>query len=131
MKLLKAKDVFETNKLCYFYSKIVNLVFVTITKNKKGENYESRTSKWDYLRFIIGLPFSIFIFYDTLSTTLQIEKRSIIFEIILSLNAKIQTVNTSIIILHFFLNRFEYFKIYNTIYWIDYKVSELKLKRLS
>lgn len=124
MKLFVTKDVFETNKFCYFYSKIVNFVFVTITKNNQGENYSYRTTKFDYLRFIFGLPFSIYIFYDTLSTTLQQEKRSIIFEIMLSLNGKLQTINTCLVILHVFIYRIEYFKIFNNLYWIDYKVRD-------
>jgi hypothetical protein len=122
-KLLVATDVFETNKFCYFYSKIVNFVFITITKNNQDENYSSKTTKSDILRFIFGFPFSIYIFYDVLSTKLQQEKRSILFEILLSLIGKIQTINTTLVIFHVFVCRYEYFKIFNNLYWIDYKVS--------
>lgn len=121
MKLFVAKDVFETNKFCYFYSKLVNFVFVTIFKSENGF-YTSKTSKWDILRFTFGFIFAIYIFYKTLLTSIQQEKRSIIFEIILSLNSKMQTMNISAVMLHGFIYRHEYFEILKTIHWIDFKV---------
>lgn len=122
MKLFEARNVFETNKFCYFYSKLINFVFVTISKESEGEKYKSQTTKWDILRFIIGFPFFIYIFYDTLLTKFQQEKRSLIFEIILSLNGKLQTINGSIVILHVFIYRNEYFKIFESLHTIDCQV---------
>lgn len=118
---LTAKDSFEANKFCYIYGKIINFIFVTITKDKIG-NYVSQTTKQDVLRFFIGFPIALYIFYDTLATNLKQEKRSIIFEIILVINGKVQTLQTGVVMLQMFLFRSEYFKILKSIEWIDMKV---------
>lgn len=122
MKFFSAKDVLEANKSCYFCSKLMNFVFVSTSKNENGINYKSQTTKWDILRFLIAFPFAVYIFYDTLSTSLKLEKRSIIFEFIMVLNGKMQTIHVAIVMLQLFFYRNEYFKILRSLYWIDMKV---------
>lgn len=119
MKVFFAKNIFESNKFCYFYSKFINFSFTTISKNEKNK---SRTTQKDFLRFFVGFPFALYIFYDTLWTTFKQEKRSIIFEIIIVLNAKIQTLHAAIVMFQVFLYRDEYLKILTLLHMIDIKV---------
>jgi hypothetical protein len=123
MKLFVAKNIFEANKFCYFFSKIMNYVFVVILKDDGKGVYKFKTTRQEVLRFLLGFAFALYIFYDTLATKLKQEKRSIIFEIILVINGKMQTLHATAVMLQVFINREEYFKILNTMHWIDNKVN--------
>lgn len=117
-----AENVFESNRLCYLFARFINFEFVTIKKSKVDGTVKGHTSKWDALKFIFGFSFGLFAFYDVLLTPLQIEKRSIIFEITMSINGKIEGFRPSLIMLHAFLFRNEYLNIFNTLDWIDKEV---------
>lgn len=132
MEQLRVENVFQANKVCYFLSKIFN--FVSITIEESGNNFNAYTSKFDILKFIFGLFFSCFSLYDILRTPLHPENRSIIFEILISLNGKMQGVHSIISMIQSFYYRYEYFNIFNSLYWIDTKVKfnfQLKLKNYS
>lgn len=127
MDRLRAKNIFEANKICYLFSRILNFEFVTIERSKKDGMVKGFTTKWDVLRLIIGLSCGILIFYDVASTKLKPEKRSIIFEMAMSFNGKIQTLHPSLVMLQVFLYRYEYFKIFMILDWIDRKVFNVSL----
>ena len=121
----RAKNVFDSNKFCYLFSRAINFVFVTIVGGKDGIS-RGYTSKWDVLKLILGLFFGFLFIYDLMSTSLQPQKRSIIFEITMSLSGKIQGFTPPMIMLQVFYFRYDYLKIFMNIDWIDRKVKLLK-----
>lgn len=122
MKVFLAKNIFEANKFCYYFGKLTNFIFITFKRNKYGQVYEFKTTYKDILRFIFGFSFALYIVYDTLATKLKQEKRSIIFEIIILINGKMQTFHMLFVMLQSFINRGEYFKILMAMHWLDNKV---------
>lgn len=122
MERLRAKNVFEANKICYLFSRILNFEYVTIERSKNDGMVKGNTTKWDVLRLIVGFSCGILIFYDVASTKLKPEKRSIIFEMAMSFNGKIQALQPSLVMLQVFHYRYEYFKIFMILDWIDRKV---------
>ena len=121
MELTKAENVFEVNKITYYFSKIINFHFLTIEKIKYGK-YRVYTSKWDIVRFFISMSFYIWYFLDSFKTPLSITERSIIFDIGNMLNGKLQMLHPAISMVQIFCFRKEYFKIIENIHWIDRKV---------
>ena len=120
MERLRVKTVFDANKLCYIFSRIFNFEFVTI--EKINGTIRGFTSKWDVTRLIVGFCSGILIFFDILSTKLKPEKRSIIFEMAMSLNGKIQGLHPALVMLQVFNFRYEYLRIFMILDWIDRKV---------
>ena len=122
MERLGAQNIFEANKVCYFFNRILNFEFVTIEKSRIDGTVKGYTSKWDMLRFVMGFSLMIYVLYDVASESLQLEKRSIIFEMTMSMNGKIQGLHPVIVMLQVFIYRYEYLRIFIILDWIDQKV---------
>lgn len=121
MDLTRAENIFEVNTINYYFSKIINFHFLTITEVKYGK-YHVYTSKWDILRFIIPMCFYIWYCLDTFKNPLTITDRSIIFDIGNMLIGKIQIIHPAMSMVQIFCFRLEYYKILQNIHWIDRKV---------
>lgn len=116
------KDVFEANKFCIILADIVGYKFVTVSKDKLGK-YHAFTSNRDKIKFLVAAVLCIFLFLDLSRTSIEkTSKRSLIFEIKIMLNGKIQGNHTALSVLFAYLLRNKYFDILNNIQWIDQKV---------
>lgn len=130
MERLRAQNIFEANRFCYLFSRIINFEIVTIVKSKKDGTVKGFTSKWDVLRFIAGFAFGLLMFFDIALTSLQLQKRSIIFEIAMSLNGKNQGLHCLLVMLQIYVYRYEYLRIFVILDWIDLKVFLMQFKYL-
>lgn len=123
MKEASCDNVFEASKYCSTLAKFAGGNFVTIAKNKR-DKYFAYTSPYDVIRFIIGIAFGILLLREVSRTTSeQDENRSIIFEIIISINTRIETVHLPIVMIMSYHFRFIFFKIKKEIKLIDEKVN--------
>lgn len=122
----RAENIFDSNKVCYFFSKFINFVFVTIVRSKHDGTVRGCTTKWDVLRLMIGLSFGLLTFYDLMSSSLQPQKRSIIFEITMIIIGKNQGIFPILVTLQVFIFRYDYLKIFMILDWIDRKVKFFK-----
>ena len=127
---LKAENVFDSNQFCYLFSRFINFEFVTIERSKHNGTVSGYTSKWDVLKFIIGFSLGLFTFYDVISTPLRLDKRSIVFELMMSINGKIHGITGSLVMLQVFLFRNEYLKVFMAIDWIDKEVCKCFLMNI-
>lgn len=115
-------NVFEASKQCSAIAKVLGGNFVTVDTNKNG-NYFAYTSLSDILRFLFGMSFGALLLREVSRTTSEKdENRSIIFEIIISLNSEIETIQPVLVIVITYHFRFLYFWIKKDIKWIDEKV---------
>lgn len=130
MKESTLKDVFEANKFSNLLADVAGYKFITIKKNKFGK-YFAFTSNLDVLKMLLFMILLIWLFFDLLGTSLDKQaKRSLIFEIIVLLNGKIQGNHPTVVMIFAFLFRYKYFKIIRNIHWIDSKVRNCTLKDL-
>ena len=121
MDLTRAENIFVVYTINYYFSKIINFHFLTITEIKYG-SYQVYTSKWDILRFVIPLSFYIWYCLDTFKNPLSITDRFIIFDIGNMLIGKLQILHPAISMVQIFCFRMEYYKILQNIQIIDRKV---------
>ena len=116
------KDFFEVMKFCNLISDIVGYKFVTIERNKLGK-YHAFTSNLDKIKFLVAVILCSWLFMDLWNTPIEKHsKRSLIFEIIINLNGKIQGNHCGVVMLAAFFMRHKFFEIMKNILWIDQKV---------
>lgn len=123
MKEESCENIFEASKQSSAIAKILGGNFVTIGKNKNGK-YFAYTSYRDILRVFLGVAFGILLVREVLkSITEKDDLRSLIFEMIMSLNSEIESVQPTLVMLTTYHFRFSFFKIKNDLKWIDEKVN--------
>lgn len=115
-------NIFDATKYCNKLSEILNHKFVTIKQNKNGRYYPKTTS-FDVARFFIGVALLIWLYIDLSERPFKLTQRSIIFEIGMVFNSKLEVLHPIFVMFHVFCRRHEYFRILNNIMWIDKKVS--------
>lgn len=116
----RIENIFEAYKSFYIACKVFS--FVNITLYKIDNAFKAFTSKFDTFKFIVEIVILFSYNYDISSTSIQPSARSIVFEILLSINGKLQALRPSLIALHIFFYRYEYLKIFKVLDWIDKKV---------
>lgn len=122
MDLLRAGNVFEASKFCDYFSNFFELKFVTIEKDKKN-NYFATTSITDVIRLIMGISYCIWILFDISKTPFDINSsRSMIFELLIYINSRVQGIHPILVMLQAFNHRFDYYQIKRDTQWIDEKV---------
>lgn len=121
MKYTDAFDIFESNKFCYFFGRLINFNFLTIDKSHCGK-YRVYTSKYDHFKFYFGLLFFSFVFFESQKENAGSIRRSIIFDIGTYFTGRIEAIQPILSILQFYYFRKEYYKILSSMQWIDDKV---------
>lgn len=121
MGWFKAENIFEANKIQYYFGKLIAFHFLTISKINHGK-YFAHTTAWDKLGFLIPIIFYIWFFLKLFQNPLSITNRSIMFDIGVMLNGKLQILHPAISMMQMFYYRMEYFRIIENIHWIDQKV---------
>lgn len=122
MAVLRPGNVFETSKFCDIFSNFIGHKFVTIEKNKNNY-YFAKTTITDVLRVIIGISYCIWQFMNVLKTPFDTEsRRSMIFELMIYINARVQVIHPVLVMLQTFYNRNDYYQIKKDTQWIDEKV---------
>lgn len=124
MKVAVPKNIFEVNRFCDFLASIIGYKFVTISRTKNGK-YSAKTSFNDYFKLLFTLFLIVWLVIDLRSSSFERDsKRSLIFEIMLFVNGKVQGHHMTLILISSFLLRFKYFEITSNIQWIDNKVRD-------
>lgn len=118
----RCENIFEASKKCSSIAKILGGNFITVEKDK-NEKYFAYTSLYDILRVLFGMTFGILLFREVARSTSEKDAdRSIIFEIIISINSKMETIQPALVIITTYRFRFLYFSIKKDFMWIDEKV---------
>ena len=118
MKFLKASDTFESNKFFYLVCKICLFCFIAI--EKRNGNYISRTKLRDVIAFAVLMIYGIYWTYDLLiQAPIFCKDRSIILELSISLNAKLQLVDVLVDYVIVFYNRHFVFEVFIRLYKVD------------
>jgi hypothetical protein len=121
LQAMKAKNVFESSKLCCFFCKLLNFNFITIEGSARG-GYSARTSRLDKIRFILGVFVISWNFIESFGLSSNSDARAIIFEIGMTMCSKWQILLGLYVMIGTFHYRFEYFKVISGLHWIDRKV---------
>lgn len=117
MNFFKAQNIFDANKICFYFGKLISFHFVT----KRGF-CECTTSKVDFCKFVLSMTFCLWVAYDTAMSDLVQTSRSLVFDIGTYFNALVEAFHPCISIFQIFLFRDEYLRILQNINWIDKKV---------
>ena len=126
MAMLRPKNVFEASKFCDIFSNFIGHKFVAIDKDKKN-NYFAKTTIADILRVIVGISYCIWLILDVSKTPFDTESsRSMIFELMIYINSRVQVIHPVLVMLLTFYNRKDYYQIKKDTQWIDEKVWEVK-----
>lgn len=116
-----AENIFEANKMSYYFARLINFESVTIVRSKDS-TFKAYTSKLDVTKFIVGVFICLYCFFEVAMVPIQVESRSIVFELTMSLYGKIQCFTPTITMIWLFFNRHEYFRILKILHWMDIKV---------
>jgi hypothetical protein len=116
-----ADNFFEATNFCSKFSKILNFNFLTFERTHKNSCC-ARTTWCDILRLITGLAIVIWMFVEFSDRALELTSRSVIFEIGIFMDTRLESCNVILVMMQVFFNRHEYFKIISNIQWIDEKV---------
>lgn len=116
------KDVFEVLKFCNLIADIIGFKYITIERIRPGK-YHAFTSSLDKIKVLVAVILCSWLFMDLWNTSIEKHsKRSLIFEIIINVNGKVQGNHFGLVVLSTFFLRYKYFEIINNIQWIDQKV---------
>lgn len=126
----RSGNIFEANRYCYYFGKLINFNFITIS-SKDSMNFLIYTSRLDICRFIFAILFILYVAYDNLENDLVITDRSMIFDIGVYFNGEFEILQLIIIFVQFYYFRFEYFEILGNIHGIDKKVRNILFKVLN
>jgi phosphatidylglycerophosphatase A len=123
MKEASCENIFEASSRCSIIAKFLGGNFVTVKRDNYGK-YFAYTSIYDVFRVLFGIIFGIFLLREVAKTTAEKdENRSIIFEIIISINSQIEAIQPTLVMIITYHFRFLYFWIKNELLWIDQNVS--------
>lgn len=122
MKLKAAENIFESQIVGIFWSKVIGLNFITIRRDKFGKYFAS-TRVWDVLRFFILLIFNFSVAADNWNIPSDTNSnRSFLAEFLITMNGRVAVSGSCIELIQIFIFRHEFFNVLENIQWIDEKV---------
>lgn len=126
MDTSETENIFYANNFCYCFAKLINFNFITIVYHKSGV-YRCHTNIWDKTRFVVGVVFYCWMFYDSIvKSNFSTTKRSIIFDLGSLVYGKIQLILPAFSISQMYYFRIEYFNILQSLHFIDKKVRKFE-----
>ena len=122
MRILQAKNIFESSKFCFFVNKFCGFLFFTVSKDATG-NYLHKTSALDLCIFFLSLIFNVWTLYSTAANPPFFKTGSVILNIGGWFNARLVMFQPVILVLLNFYNRKQIFLLLKTFFLIDQKVN--------
>jgi hypothetical protein len=116
---MKARNIFESSKPAYYLLRALNFAFECV------EN-----GKFDKIKFYLILIAGLIASKSVLKDPLVLKSSAIIFEMGIFMHSKWQCLQPFCIMIASYVHRDELLKILKNIFWVDKKVSQLKLKKI-